>query len=109
VWLDIAGRPDGQQLIVPLRVLKHQRRLELFVPTLIMDEFERNRPRAEAALTNRVHSRFCEVAADIRRLADVDEQYSRTMRSPRPAAASPRNSADAEAARATASGSCATD
>jgi hypothetical protein len=51
VWLDLAKRRDGQQIIVPLRVFKHQGLLELFVPSLVIDEFERNQPRAEAAVT----------------------------------------------------------
>jgi hypothetical protein len=34
VWLDLAKRRDGQQIIVPLRVFKHQGVLELFVPSL---------------------------------------------------------------------------
>lgn len=58
VWLDIAKRRDGQKLIVPLRVLMFQKKLELLVPSLILDEFERNRPRAEAAVTQGVRERF---------------------------------------------------
>lgn len=65
VWLDIAKRRDGQQLIIPLRVLKHQGKLELFVPGLVIDEFERNRPRAEAAVSASVHGRFQLLRADI--------------------------------------------
>ena len=65
VWLDMAKRRDGQQLIVPLRVLKHQGKLELFVPALVIDEFERNRPRAEAAVSASVQGRFQQLRADI--------------------------------------------
>ena len=35
---------NGQSLIVPIRVLRHWRRLELLVPQVVIDEFERNRP-----------------------------------------------------------------
>lgn len=58
VWLDLAKRRDGQRWIVPLRVLASQARLELLVPSLVLDEFERNRPRAEAAVSASVLERF---------------------------------------------------
>lgn len=58
VWLDLAKRRDGQQWIVPLRVLAAQGKLELLVPSLVREEFERNRPRAEAAATTSVLERF---------------------------------------------------
>ncbi|WP_297537901.1 PIN domain-containing protein [Amycolatopsis sp.] len=58
IWLDLAKRRDGQQWIVPLRVLAAQGKLELLVPELVLDEFERNRPRAEAAATTSVLERF---------------------------------------------------
>lgn len=48
VWLDLARSRDGQALIVPIRVLKHCQRLEVPVPQIVIDEFERNRPNAEA-------------------------------------------------------------
>lgn len=51
VWLDIAQRRDGQTWIVPMRVFMHQRYLQLLVPVLVLEEFERNRPRAEDAVT----------------------------------------------------------
>jgi hypothetical protein len=58
VWLDLAKRRDGQKWIVPLRLLRFQGRLELLVPSLVVEEFERNRPRAEAAVTANVLERF---------------------------------------------------
>jgi hypothetical protein len=44
-WLDLAKRRDGQRLIVLIRVLMHQVRLDILVPQVVIDEFERNRPR----------------------------------------------------------------
>jgi hypothetical protein len=38
-------RRDGQKWIVPLRVLKFQGKLELLVPALVIEEFDRNQPR----------------------------------------------------------------
>jgi hypothetical protein len=58
VWLDLAKRRDGQKWIVPLRVLMFQGKLELLVPSVVVHEFERNRPRAEAAVSASVLERF---------------------------------------------------
>ncbi len=58
VWLDLAKRRDGQKWIVPLRVLMFQGKLELLVPSLVVHEFNRNRPRAEEAVTANVLARF---------------------------------------------------
>ena len=57
-WLDLAMRRDGQKWIVPLRVFLHQGKLELLVPPLVIDEFEHNRPRSEAAVTKSVMARL---------------------------------------------------
>jgi hypothetical protein len=65
VWLDLAKRRDGQRWIVPIRVLMHQGELELLVPSVVIAEFERNRPRAEAAVTASVLDRFRQVRQDL--------------------------------------------
>src|SRR5689334_13893413 len=57
LWLDLAQRRDGQKWIVPIRVLAHQGHLQLLVPALVLEEFERNRPRAEGAVTTKVRER----------------------------------------------------
>jgi hypothetical protein len=44
-WLDLAKRRDGQRLIVPIRILMYQERLDILVPQVVIDEFGRNRPR----------------------------------------------------------------
>ncbi|WP_406394493.1 PIN domain-containing protein [Streptomyces sp. NBC_00887] len=72
VWLDLARRRDGQQMIVAIRVLKHQEKLELLVPSLILDEFERNRPRAESAATQSVRERFRLLKQDLQEYGDED-------------------------------------
>ena len=58
VWFDLAKRRDGQRWIVPIRVLTQRGKLELLVPSVVIAEFERNRPRAEAAVTSSVLDRF---------------------------------------------------
>lgn len=74
VWLNIAKRRDGQQIIVPLRVLLHQKKLEILVPALILDEFDRNRPRAEAATTQSVKERFRLLRQDLQDYGDDEAQ-----------------------------------
>ncbi|MFD7757921.1 PIN domain-containing protein [Streptomyces sp. NPDC059757] len=74
VWLNIAKRRDGQQIMVPLRVLLHQKKIELLVPTLILDEFDRNRPRAEASTTQSVKERFRLLRQDLHDYGDDEAQ-----------------------------------
>lgn len=72
VWLDLAKSKNGQAIIVPLRVLKHWQRLELVVPQVVLDEFERNRPTAEARVAQSVADRFRELRRDLHEYADPD-------------------------------------
>ena len=65
VWLDLAKRRDAQKLVVPLRVLAFQGKLDLLAPSLVLDEFERNRPRAEAAVGASVLERFRLLRRDV--------------------------------------------
>jgi hypothetical protein len=65
VWLDLGKRRDGQKWIVPLRVLQFRGKLELLVPSVVIDEFERNRPRAEAAVVSSVLDRFKQLRQDL--------------------------------------------
>ncbi len=58
VWLDLAKRRDGQKWIVAMRVLMFQKKLELLIPAVVLDEFERNRGRIETAMTASVAERF---------------------------------------------------
>jgi PIN domain len=74
VWLDLAKRRDGQKWIVPLRLLQFQEKLELFVPSLVTEEFERNRPRAEAAVTASVLERFRLLRQDLREYGGDERQ-----------------------------------
>jgi hypothetical protein len=68
-WLDLAGRRTGQQWIVPLRVLKHQGRLEMLVPPVVIEEFDRNRVRSEAAVTTSVLDRLRQLRRELREYA----------------------------------------
>lgn len=70
VWLDLAKDVNGQKLIVAVRVLVHEGRLTLLVPQLVLEEYERNRGRVEAAMT-------AGLSANFRRVRDEIEQYGR--------------------------------
>lgn len=49
--LDLATRRDGQRWIVSLRVLANRARLELLVPTVVIEELISNRARRETSTT----------------------------------------------------------
>jgi predicted nucleic acid-binding protein len=64
-WLDLCKRRDGQRWIVALRVLAHQGQVELLVPPLVIDEFERNRDRVETSMTASIAQRFKLIKQDL--------------------------------------------
>ena len=64
-WLDLAKRRDGQRWIVAMRLLMRQGDLELLVPGVVIDEFERNRDRVETTMTITVAQRFKLIKQDL--------------------------------------------
>jgi hypothetical protein len=56
IWLDLAKNLNGEQLIAAMRVLIHQRHVELLVPKVVITEFEHNRERIESAMTRSISS-----------------------------------------------------
>lgn len=64
-WLDLGQRRDGQRWIVALRVLIHARQVNLLVPPLVLDEFDRNQPRIEASMTASIATRFKLIRQDL--------------------------------------------
>ena len=64
-WLDLSKRRDGQRWIVALRVLVHQGEIALLVPSLVVDEFERNRERIETSMTASIAQRFKLIKQDL--------------------------------------------
>jgi len=67
-------RRDGQKWITPIRVLMQEGHLELLVPSLVLEEFERNRPRAEDAVTTKVRERFRQLRSDLEAYADDERR-----------------------------------
>ena len=60
---------------MPLRVFQHQGKLELLVPALVIEEFERNRPRSEAAVTTSVLERLRQLRRDLRDFAGEQHEH----------------------------------
>lgn len=75
-WLDLAKRRDGQRWIVALRVYWQQKKLDLLVPSVVIDEFERNRPRIEASMTASVSERFRLIKRDLDEYGGEDQQHA---------------------------------
>src|SRR5713226_6970156 len=76
VWLDLAKRRDSQKWIVAVRVLMFQKKLELLVPAVVLDEFERNRGRIEAAMTSSVADRFKLLKKDLDEYGGEDRHHA---------------------------------
>src|ERR1039457_1614141 len=74
-WLDMATRRDGQKWIVPLRVLMFHNKLELLVPAVVIEEFDRNRPRLEAAVTTSVLDRLRQLRRELREFAGDQNEH----------------------------------
>ena len=64
-WLDLCKRRDGQRWIVALRLLAQQQDVELLVPELVIEEFERNRERVESSMTATIAQRFKLIKQDL--------------------------------------------
>jgi hypothetical protein len=65
VWLDVAQDIEGQTLIVIIRVLALNGRVQLLVPQLVIDEVERNHERDEAEMTRSMSAHFRRVRTAI--------------------------------------------
>ena len=65
VWLDLAKTVNGEPLIAACRQLIEEERLELLVPQIVIDEFERNRGRIEADMARSVSATFHRVRAAV--------------------------------------------
>jgi len=73
-WLDLARRRDAQKWIVAVRLLSLRADLELLVPALVLDEFERNRGGIEQSMTASVFERFRLLKRDLDDYGGSDQQ-----------------------------------
>ena len=78
-WLDLCKRRDGQRWIVALRVLAHQGQVELLVPRLVIDEFERNRDRVETSMTASIAQRFKLIKQDLDDYGGTAQEEARRL------------------------------
>lgn len=69
VWLDLARRRDGQKLIHALGQVIVDGDVVLLVPSLLVDEFNRNRERIEQSMTTSVSDRFKLLQKDLEALS----------------------------------------
>lgn len=74
VWLDLAKRSGGQKLIHAIGQVVLDGDVELFVPGVVLDEFERNRGRIEASMTTSVSDRFKLLRKDLEDLSTEGHQ-----------------------------------
>lgn len=58
VWLDTAKDIRGERLVAAVRTLAHQRQLELLVPQVIIDEYDRTAATSRPA-SPRAHAHMC--------------------------------------------------
>lgn len=75
-WLDLAQRRDGQRWIVALRILIHEGEVKLLVPPVVIEEFDRNESRVQAAMTSSIASRFKQIRKDIRTYGTEDDAHA---------------------------------
>lgn len=75
-WLDLARRRDGQRWIVALRVLTHEGKVELLVPPVVRDEYDRNRDRVEATMTASIAQRFKMIRQDLVDYGSDDDAHA---------------------------------
>ena len=73
-WLDLSKRRDGQRWIVALRVLIDRGEVGLLVPSVLIDEFERNRERIETSMTASVAQRFKLIRQDLDEYGGTDNE-----------------------------------
>jgi len=74
--LDLAQRRDGQRWIVALRVLIHQGEVTLLVPPVVIEEFDRNKARVQAAMTSSIASRFKQLRQDLVTYGSDDDAHT---------------------------------
>jgi predicted nucleic acid-binding protein len=75
-WLDLAKRRDGRRWIVAIRALVHEGVVELLVPSVVVEEFERNRQRVEASMTASVAQRFRLIKQDLDDYGGSDDEHA---------------------------------
>jgi hypothetical protein len=71
-WLDLSKRRDGQRLLRPLQRLVEDGHVELLVPELIVDEFDRNREGVAKSMTTSLTDRIKAFRQELTAYAEMD-------------------------------------
>jgi PIN domain len=71
-WLDLAKRRDGRRLIRPLQSFVEDGHVELFVPQIILVEFERNRESVKRTMTSGLTERIKAFRKELTAYAEMD-------------------------------------
>jgi hypothetical protein len=71
-WLDLAKRRDGRRLIRPLQHFVEDGHVELLVPQVIVDEFERNRESVKRTMTSGLTERIKAFRKELTAYAEMD-------------------------------------
>jgi hypothetical protein len=74
-WLDLGTRRDGQKWLHPLASFKLNRALVLLVPSVVIDEFDRNRPRSEMAVTTSILDRLRQLRRELTEYAGDKNEH----------------------------------
>ncbi|AOT05787.1 PIN domain-containing protein [Arthrobacter sp. U41] len=74
--LDLAQRRDGQRWIVALRILIREGKLKLLVPPVVIEEFDRNEARVQAAMTSSIAGRFRQIRQDLVTYGSDDDGHA---------------------------------
>ncbi|MBF6171301.1 PIN domain-containing protein [Nocardia blacklockiae] len=73
-WLDLAKRRDGHRWIGALYDLIQDGLIQLLVPDLIIEEFERNRSGVESTITRQMAERFKLIRRDINEYGNEEQR-----------------------------------
>lgn len=71
-WLDLAKRRHGQRLLRPLQRFVEDGLVELLVPQVILDEFDRNRQGVEKSMTTSLTERIKAFRKELTAYAEMD-------------------------------------
>jgi hypothetical protein len=71
-WLDLAKRRDGQRIIRPLQSLVEDESVELLVPQVVVDEFDRKRDNVEKTMTSGLTERLKGFRTELAAYGEMD-------------------------------------
>jgi hypothetical protein len=81
VWIDTAKGVHGERLIAAVRTLVHQRQVELLVPQVVIEEYDRNREQVVASLaaSTRAHVRTVRAALAVHGRSERNDELIKEL------------------------------